>query len=93
VTLRNDSRPRLARKARLRFDRHAGARLLLYPERGLVLNATAGEILELCTGEHRVDEIVDCVAAAIPTAPRTRIERDVLTFLDALATRGLIQSP
>jgi hypothetical protein len=37
--------PRLAPRARLRFDRHAGQWLLLYPERGLALNASAAAIV------------------------------------------------
>ena len=48
------SRPRLAPKARLRFDRKSSRYMLLYPERGLVLNATAADVVQLCTGEHTV---------------------------------------
>jgi hypothetical protein len=36
-----DARPRLAPKVRLRWDRKDARYMLLYPERGLVLNATA----------------------------------------------------
>ena len=41
AALSADSRPQLARKARLRTDRLTGETLLLYPEHGLVLNASA----------------------------------------------------
>ena len=37
----SESRPMLAAKARLRWDRQTSRYLLLYPERGLVLNPTA----------------------------------------------------
>ena len=37
------ARPRLAPKVRLRWDRKDGRYMLLYPERGLVLNATAAD--------------------------------------------------
>jgi coenzyme PQQ biosynthesis protein PqqD len=87
-----ESRPLLARRARLRFDRHAGAPLLLYPERGLALNATAGAVLALCTGEHTVRAIVDRLTACIATVTTAAtIERDVLSFLSALAARGLVR--
>jgi coenzyme PQQ biosynthesis protein PqqD len=83
-------RPRLAARARLRFDRHAGGWLLLYPERGLALNATAAAVAQLLTGEHAVDAIVDRVHAAAAGAPRATVERDVLDFLDALVERRLL---
>ena len=88
-----DSRPRLAARARLRFDRHAAQWLLLYPERGLVLNAQAAAIAQLLTGEHSVDAIVTRLLATFPTASRDAIERDVLEFLDVLATRRLVDDP
>ena len=40
------SRPCLAPKARLRFDRKSSRYMLLYPERGLVLNPTAADVLQ-----------------------------------------------
>ena len=39
------SRPTLTPKARLRYDRHRDAFFLLWPERGLLLNRSASEIL------------------------------------------------
>ena len=42
-----DMRPRLAGKARLRFDRKGERYMLLYPEKGLVLNDTATAIVKL----------------------------------------------
>jgi coenzyme PQQ biosynthesis protein PqqD len=86
------SRPRLSPKVRLRFDRRTGRYLLLYPETGLDLNGTATEIARLCTGEYTVDEIVRSVARIHGAVPPTIIERDVNTFLSALAARGLLQS-
>src|SRR5256886_14851966 len=54
-----ESRPRLASKVRLRFDRKGERYMLLYPEKGLVLNPTAAAIVRLCTGEHTVGAIVE----------------------------------
>jgi coenzyme PQQ biosynthesis protein PqqD len=84
-------RPRLAAKARLRFDRKGQRYMLLYPEKGLVLNDTAAAIVKLCTGEHTVLAIIDTLAGDYADRPRERIEREVLTFLQALAERGLME--
>jgi pyrroloquinoline quinone biosynthesis protein D len=80
AVLSADSRPRLARKARLRADRLTGGTLLLYPEHGLVLNASAAAILGLCDGRSARD-----IAAQLG-APLA----DVLEFLSVLAGRGLV---
>ena len=86
-----ESRPRLAAKARLRFDRPSQRYLLLYPERGLALNPTAAEILKLCTGEHTVTAIVARLAATYGDRSPETMEREVLAFLAAMKDRGLVQ--
>ena len=84
------SQPRIASKARLRYDRKGERYMLLYPEKGLVLNATGADIVRLCTGEHSVGAIIDQLAAKYGRdAPA--IEREVLDFLAALTERGLLQ--
>lgn len=88
--LSRDSRPRLASKVRLRHDRKADRYLLLYPEKGLVLNATAADVARLCTGEHSVGAIVDRLAATY-NQDRATIEREVISLLQSLAERGLVQ--
>lgn len=85
------SRPRLSSKARLRFDRKSGRYMLLYPEKGLVLNPTAADIMQLCTGEHTVGGIVESLMQKYTTQPREVIEREVQEFLTAMAHRGLVQ--
>lgn len=85
------SRPKLAAKARLRFDRREGRFLLLYPERGLILNQTAGEILQLCTGGPTVETIVEQLTQRHGHSPRATIQADVLEWLSGLHARGLIE--
>lgn len=87
-----DARPRLAPKVRLRWDRKDERYMLLYPERGLVLNATAADVVKLCTGEHTVAAIVASLAEKYAPQPADGIEREVLTFLHAMVDRGLIRS-
>ena len=85
-----ETRPRIAAKARLRYDRKADRTMLLYPEKGLVLNPTAADIAKLCTGEHSVGAIVDQLASKYGKEAGT-IEREVMGFLSALAERGLLE--
>ena len=85
-----DARPILASKVRLRWDRKDARWMLLYPERGLVLNPTAADVVRLCTGELTVDAIVERLAEKYTAQPREDLEREILTFLGRLAERGLV---
>ena len=84
-------RPRLARKVKLRFDRRSGKYLLLVPEKGLVLNRTASAVARLCTGEYSVDSIIEQLIEEHADAPRQQIETEVLSFLQSLDDRGLLE--
>ena len=83
----------LASKARLRFDQTSGGYLLLYPERGLALNATAANILKLCDGELTVDGIVEKLRREYLDRSGEELRHDVLEFLEEMARRGLLQVP
>ena len=82
-------RPRLARRARLRRDRVSGRWMVLYPERGLLLNDSAAEIVALCTGEQTRDAIVTALAGR-HAVPAEQLASQVDGLLEALAERGLI---
>lgn len=90
IHLTADDKPRLATKARLRFDRKSGRYMLLYPEKGLVLSPTASEILALCTGERTVGDIVATLVAKYSPGGEA-IEEEVFEFLGAMASRGLLE--
>jgi pyrroloquinoline-quinone synthase len=83
-------RPKLARRARLLSDPKSGKRLLLYPENGLLLNRTAAEIVELCTGDLDVGEIVSRLSARHATDPAV-VEPGVRRMLGALRSRALLE--
>ncbi len=83
--------PTLTPKVRLRFDRISRKFLLLYPERGLILNSTACDILRLCTGAHPVSMIVDQLAGVHRDVSRESLAQDVYDFLHKLADLGLIR--
>jgi len=84
------SRPRLAAKARLRFDRKTERTMVLFPEKGLELSPTAADVVHLCTGEHTVAEIVEQLLQRYTTDDRAAVEREVLEFLNTMADRCLI---
>ena len=83
-------RPALAAKARLRKDTRSGRYLLLYPERGMELNATGVEIVRLCNGQTTVGEIVEELTRRYTSAPSGVIESEVLSVLGALEDRALL---
>ena len=64
--------------------------MLLSPERGLALNASAAAIVTRCTGQYSTAEIIDSLARD-STAPRATIEHEVRAFLDELWARSLIR--
>jgi pyrroloquinoline quinone biosynthesis protein D len=84
------SRPTLPPKTRLRYDRQREAFVLLWPERGLVLNRSAGEILERCRGKETLSNIVTDLSGHYPHTHRQLIEEDVHRLIGDLSRRGLL---
>jgi pyrroloquinoline quinone biosynthesis protein D len=82
--------PKLAKRARLRFDEREQKHMLLYPERGLVLNASAAAILQLCDGTRTIDDIATTLSTSTNT-PRDRVEADVRDLLARLGDKGLVE--
>jgi pyrroloquinoline quinone biosynthesis protein D len=84
------SRPTLAPKTRLRYDRHRDAFFLLWPERGLELNRSASDILTRCRGDHTLSSIVNALSEQYPGAMRHILEADVRRLIRDLSRRGLV---
>ncbi len=91
MALSRDDRPGLASKARLVRDRTSGRDVLLYPERGLGLNAVAAAVVRRLDGTRTVAALAVEVAAEFVDAPAAEVERDVIDFLEELGRRGLIE--
>ena len=83
--------PKLAKRARLRFDRHSGQHMIVYPERGLVLNESAAAIAKRCDGTRTVSQIAHELAEASGPRQKEEIGRDVVAFLEELAAKGLLE--
>jgi len=85
-----NARPKLARRARLRWDERDQRHMIVYPERGLALNASAAEVVKLCDGTRSIDDIVAALASATGE-PRERIDRDVRELLARLEEKRLVE--
>jgi coenzyme PQQ biosynthesis protein PqqD len=91
TAIHGQSRPKLAFKALLRFDRHEQRFLLLSPERGLLLNETAAEIVHLCTGRITIETMAKMLSSLYTDRTPDVIVSDVVAFLSHLQSRGLIE--
>jgi pyrroloquinoline quinone biosynthesis protein D len=84
------ARPRLPRGTRLVHNEAHGGWVLLAPERVFKADGVAADIIQRCTGEASLQEIVDDLAARY-SAPRDRIAADVTALLSGLAEKKLLE--
>ena len=83
------STPGLPRHVRLQEDRQRRGWVILAPERVLMPDEVALEIIQRCDGETTVDAICGALAAEF-SAPRDKIRRDVIGVLQDLADKGFL---
>ncbi len=83
------TRPILRRHAKLKFDDARQQWVILAPERVLILDETAVEILHICDGKRSIAQIVNDLAAKY-TAERSTISDDVIAMLRDLADKGFL---
>jgi pyrroloquinoline quinone biosynthesis protein D len=89
-TISPDAKPRLPRGVRLSFNAKHDGWVLLAPERVFKADSIAAEIIKRCTGEATLRDIVDDLANVF-TAPRERIQSDVVAMLRGLADKKLLE--
>lgn len=92
--------PKLAAKARLKFDKVREQNLLLLPEKVVVLNETAASILRLCDGSQSVHTITEKMrdslqAGSEAVQPGTipdlnTMKADISEFLREMADQGWV---
>lgn len=80
---------RLKPHVRLQFNEARKQWIVQAPERVLMPDEIAVQILKLCDGKTRVEAIVDTLAREYQ-APRDVIEGDVLEMLRDLAEKGIV---
>ena len=81
---------RLAPHIVFRFDETRQRWIMMAPERLMLPDEQAVEILQLVDGKASVDGIVDALAARYSQAPRELIAKDVTTMLQDLADKGCL---
>lgn len=84
-------KPKLAPKAKLRLDPKTGKHILLFPEKGLLLNQTGTAILQKCTGQQSLSAIIAALALEFQT-DEDKLRPEVLGFVQGLLDRGLLQA-
>jgi pyrroloquinoline quinone biosynthesis protein D len=84
-------KPKLAPKTKLRLDPKTGKYILLYPEKGLLLNPTGAAIVRLCDGQLTLSQIVSTLAIEFQTDAEL-LQVEVLAFVKGLLDRGLVQA-
>ena len=72
--------PRLAPGVRLN-EKSQLPRTLLMPERALRLNGPSLEIVQLCDGNHTVQQIAEKLHALYSKAEPHKVEQDILGYL------------
>lgn len=86
-----ESVPRLAPGVRLKDDKARGQTVLLAPERVLVPDPTAVEVLQRLDGRQSVAQLSRALAAEYDALAET-IQADVLELLADLAEKGFVEA-
>lgn len=89
IVINGASAPALPRHVKMRHDDSRGAWVILAPERVLMPDEIAVEILRRCDGEATVDSICTALAADF-NAPEDEIRKDVIDILQDLADKGFL---
>ena len=84
-------KPKLAPKTKLRLDPKTGKYILLYPEKGLLLNPTGAAILKRCDGQQSLAVIIAALATEFQSDADV-LGGEVLGFVQGLLDRGLLQA-
>ena len=84
-----DTVPRWGRGVRLRFDKARQVWILMAPERVLMPDGVALDIMKRIDGERTVAAVVDELAEEY-LAEEDEMSREVVAFLQDLTDRGLV---
>jgi len=89
LIITGDSVPTLPRHIRLKRDESRDAWVILAPERVLMPDEIAVEILQRCDGEASVNVIAEALAREF-AAPVEEIQGDIIDALQDLADKGFL---
>ena len=85
------AQPRLAPHVRLKFDERRDQWVVLAPERLLMPDEIAVEVLHRCDGRTSIAAMIDGFAATFD-AGREEIAEDVLALVQELVDKGVLVS-
>lgn len=88
VVLDHMARPRLRPNSRIRYDPVRQRFVLLLPERAVLLNETAAEVLQLCDGTRTLSGLIEVLERKYAGA---ELQADVAELVSAAAAKGWIQ--
>jgi pyrroloquinoline quinone biosynthesis protein D len=91
ISVDGSATPRFAPHVRFRFDDTRQAWVVLAPERLLLPDEQAVEILKLIDGERAVDGVIDELVRRYE-APREVIAGDVIKMLQDLVDKKVLQT-
>jgi coenzyme PQQ biosynthesis protein PqqD len=80
--------PKLA--AGCRWGGTTEAPVVLFPEGAIRVEGTGRVILELCTGQFSLAEIVEKLEEQFILAPKGKIRADVISFLEQLYAKRIV---
>jgi coenzyme PQQ biosynthesis protein PqqD len=86
--LTDASIPKLA--AGCRWGGTTDAPVVLFPEGAIKVEGTGRVILELCTGNFSLGEMIEKLQEQFILAPKDKIRADVITFLEQLHAKRVI---
>jgi pyrroloquinoline quinone biosynthesis protein D len=84
-----ERRPKLARGSRMRYDEARASWVVLAPERVILLDEIAYEIVRRCDGTRTVTEIVADLAASFEAEPG-EVAADVERLVDDLLAKRIM---
>ena len=90
MSISEELAPRLAAGVRLKVDPARDSWVVLAPERVILPDDTALEVLRRCDGATSLGAIIDALAADYD-APRATIAADVQMLLGELAQNGILR--
>jgi pyrroloquinoline quinone biosynthesis protein D len=74
-----------------RWEQSQDAHVLLYPEGVVKLNQTGAIILEHCTGDKTVEQLINIIAKKYDGSAREQVAKGVINFLEVSNGKGWIK--
>ena len=88
---RREWKPKLARKAKYRFDEIGKAHMLLLPEKGLKLDADTAALIQKCDGNTTRRDIIAGLQKQYGDRDPREVKIYVMRFLDEFEEKGIIE--